>query len=292
MKTVLLTGGSGFLGSRIRFYYEQLEKTGWQIVAPAHREMDVTKPEQIKGCMDRFHPELIVHCGMVADTKYVLEHPVQSFKTTVEGSCHLAEAAAKKNIPLLFMSSDYVYQGRTIAGNCYDAARDGLAEEEAGTENEYGRQKLEAEKRCLEIHPKTIALRLSWMYDLPKAGLKTKQNLLTDLINAAKERKPIAFALHEYRGITNVWEVIKNLERAAALPGGSYNFGSRNNLSTVRVARIAAEILGLPEELIGEDRECFAKSPRNLTMSLHKINQYGIVFPDTAEGLQSFLPSL
>lgn len=292
MKKILLTGGSGFLGSRIRYYYGLMKKEEFVLDAPTHQEMDLTKKEQVMGYVANLKPDLVIHCGTVADTNFVLTHPEESFQITVIGSCHLAEASKQEGIPLLFMSSDYVYQGKSIWGSSYDMTRDALKEEEAATDNEYGRQKLEAEKRCLKLNPRTIALRLSWMYDLPRVKLKNKQNLLTSLIKAAQENKPIFFAGQEYRGITNVWEVIKNLEMAAGLPPGSYNFGSSNRVSTFETARTAASILGIPQNLIGEDKERFAERPRNLTMDLQKIKEYGIVFPDTISSLQSFLPIL
>ncbi|MBQ9990553.1 MAG: sugar nucleotide-binding protein [Lachnospiraceae bacterium] len=293
MKKILLTGGSGFLGSRIRYFYDQEKQKEWEIYSPTHQEMDMARPGQISDYVTGLKPDIVIHCGTVADTEYVAQYPRESFQITVEGSCHLAETIKQlqKDVSFLLMSSDYVYQDKTISGISYNEKKDALKEDEAGTQNEYGRQKLEAERRCMEIYPHTIALRLTWMYDLPAAGLKNKPNFLTNLLEMKKENKPLTLASHEYRGITSVWEVVKNLEKAATLPGGSYNFGSSNSLSTFRLGKELAVTLGLPEALLMEDDQRYADHPRNLTMNLEKVRKYDICFSDTLEGMQCFLPS-
>ncbi|MGN0307152.1 MAG: SDR family oxidoreductase [Lachnospiraceae bacterium] len=287
MMKVLLIGGSGFLGSRVRFYYENMAEQKWKIIAPSHEELQLERPDRIRAFVESCCPKMIIHCGGIADTQYVVKHPEESRKVTVEGSKSLAVAAAEGRIPFLLMSSDYVYQGRSIWGKEYDEAKDAFTEEEAKTDHEYGRQKLEAEEACLALYPETIALRLTWMYDFVRKEMKNKQNFLTKLLEAAKEGKPAVFACYEYRGITDVWQVVRNLERAAKLPGGSYNFGSSNTRSTAETAQIAAEVLGISQELIARDREKFSQRPRNLTMSTAKINQYRITFPTTEEGLKA-----
>lgn len=297
MDRILVTGGSGFLGSRICRYFAGTEKGERRVFAPTRKEMDFTDRDMANDYILWCRPKVIFHCGGISDTEYVRTHPEESFRINVEGTRNLAQITGEMNIPMIFTSSDYVYQGKTIVGKEYDKKVDAFREEEACPEHEYGRQKLEAEKICLDCNPLAVALRLTWMYDLPeknraegkelsKDGLPIKQNLLTNLLRAQKKNHPISFARHEYRGITNVWDVIRNLEKASKLPSGSYNFGCDNTLPTIEVARIAAQILGISPKLIVEDRERFADRPRNITMSLEKLRQQGIEFESTVDGIK------
>lgn len=286
MIRVLLTGGSGFLGSRIQAYYRQKRERNWQIIAPTHTQVNFAEAKQIVDCMHRIEPKLIIHCAAAADTTWVMEHPEESYRLTVDGSCYLAQEAEKRKIPLILMSSDYVYQGRTIQGEQYHTEKDENKEEEAGTENVYGSQKLEAEQKCFAIHQETIALRLSWMYDLPREGMKTKVNLLTGLWKAMEKGTAVSYPCHEYRGITDVWQVVKKLEQASKLPGGSYNFGSPNHLSTAETVRRAGEVLGISKEQILADEKRYSERPRNLTMDMDKLYRQGIEFPHTEEQLR------
>lgn len=303
MKKILVTGGSGFLGSRVCLYYTQMRKKDMEILAPSHKEMDITQAAQVKEYLLEHKPDAVFHCGGISDTEYVRTHPKESAVINVEGTYNLALLTGSMGIPLIFTSSDYVYQGKTIAGESYDRTVDAFREEDAETEHEYGRQKLEAERVCFAYNPLSKALRLTWMYDLPKdsmaafdgkkpdlAGmlLPLKQNLLTNLLKARKEKQPISFACHEYRGVTNVWDVVKNLEKALQLPTGSYNFGCTNFLPTIQVARKAAKWLGVSEELVLEDEKRYADRPRNISMSIEKLKNYGIDFGSTLEGLEGF----
>ena len=51
-----------------------------------------------------------------------------------------------------------------------------------------------------------LALRLTWMYDAPSRGRAAGQGLLQKLADALKDRREVEFPVHDYRGITYVWE--------------------------------------------------------------------------------------
>lgn len=136
--------------------------------------------------------------------------------------------------------------------------------------------------------PDGVALRLTWMYDTPAGGSEGNQGLLKRLMDALKEQQPVEFPVHDYRGITYVWEVVRHMEEAMELPGGVYNFGSQNGYSTYHTARLfLRELTGSESSPIlraNEDR--FASCPRNLTMNTDKIKSKGIHFSTTAEGIR------
>ena len=69
--------------------------------------------------------------------------------------------------------------------------------------------------------PDAVALRLTWMYDAPSRGRAAGQGLLQKLADALKDRREVEFPVHDYRGITYVWEVVRHLEEAMGLPGGN-----------------------------------------------------------------------
>ena len=154
--------------------------------------------------------------------------------------------------------------------------------------NIYGQHKLEAEQRAQRNLPDSVGLRLTWMYDLPDSKLKLNSNLLVNVQKAGREGADLRVATHEYRGVTNVWEVVRNLEKAFALPGGIYNFGSGNMLDSYSLHLKAAQLLGFdePEKWILPDEERFCEQPRNLTMDDSLIEKYGIHFLDSVEGIR------
>lgn len=125
------------------------------------------------------------------------------------------------------------------------------------------------------------------MYDLPNSSMKLNSNILVNIQKAFNEGNPIKVATHEYRGVTYVWEVVKNIEKAISLPGGIYNFGSGNTLNSYELYLKAANLMGIkdPHNLILPDEERFCKEPRNLTMDCSRIEAHGIYFCDSVEGI-------
>ena len=152
----------------------------------------------------------------------------------------------------------------------------------------YGQHKLECEQRTGWNLPESVGLRLTWMYDLPDSHMKLNSNILVNLQKAYNEGNIINAAIHEYRGVTNVWDVVRNIEKAISLPGGIYNFGSGNTLNSYDLHLKAANLLELkePEKWIIPDDERFYDEPRNLTMDCSLINEFGIHFPNSTEGME------
>lgn len=93
------------------------------------------------------------------------------------------------------------------------------------------------------------------------------------------------FPIYDKRGITDVNEVIKNLEKVFEIPGGVYNFGSPNDKNSYETVQEVFENAGLARNRLEENTEAFRENPRNLTMCQDKINQCGIYFSSTVEGL-------
>ena len=100
------------------------------------------------------------------------------------------------------------------------------------------------------------------------------------------EQKETSFSGKDKRGITDVWEVVKNIELALELPGGVYNFGAPNNKSTYEMVLDICQNLGCESSYV---REMENANFRNLTMEQEKVKLSGIVFSGTEEGVLRIL---
>lgn len=281
MKTkILITGSSGFLGCRLAYYF----KDKYELLLPAHGELDVSREEAVRTYVELHRPEVVVHSAALSNTWYCEQHPEESHRVNVQGVVKLAKACKQTGAKFIFMSSDQVYNGTPMLGPLKENA-------ELQPVNVYGRHKLEAEQRALWNLPDCVGLRLTWMYDLPESPMKLNSNLLVNLLGAYREHKTIQAATHEFRGVTYVWEVVKNIEKALSLPGGIYNFGSGNATNSHQLYLSAAGALGLkePHLWILPDEERFADQTRNLTMDCTLIEGFGIRFNDSLEGLKEAL---
>lgn len=282
----MITGSSGFLGSRLAYYL----RDKYELLLPTHSELNVSREEAVKAYMEEKRPDAVIHCAALSNTWYCEQHPEESHRVNVQGTVRIAKACKLTGAKLVFMSSDQVYNGTPLLGP--------LKEDDVlQPVNIYGQHKLEAEQRAGWNLSESVGLRLTWMYDLPTSPMKLNANILVNLQKAFEEGTTIRAAVNEYRGVTNVWEVVKNIEKAISLPGGIYNFGSGNELNSHELFLKAAYLMALKtssahsqrEQLtdwILSDEERFANQPRNLTMDCSLIEQHGIHFCNSVEGIE------
>ncbi len=282
MQKILVTGASGFVGSR----FVKAVQDRYELLTPSHALFDITSEENIERYMAANRPTIILHLAALSNTGYCEEHPEESFLVNVQGVANLAAAAARYDAKFVFFSSDQIYNGNTEKG---------LLGEEIPTapENHYGRHKKLAEEEALKLCAETVALRATWMYDSLREGMPTHANFVVNIKKAMAENTPRRFATREYRGITWIDEVVLNLPYTFNLPGGIYNFGAENTLNTYETALAYCDILHCEDKhaLILPDHERFAAHERNISISMHKAVEASggaIRFSNTVEGLKKY----
>ena len=274
---ILITGSSGFLGSRLAVYLSKR----YDLLLPTHSELNVSREDTVQAYMEEHRPKVVIHCAALSNTWYCEQHPEESHRVNVQGTVKMAKACKRIGAKFIFMSSDQVYNGTIASGPLRE---DCLLQ----PVNVYGRHKLEAEQRALLNLHESVGLRLTWMYDMPDSKMKLNSNILVNLQKASREGSVINVATHEYRGVTDVWEVIRNIEKVLNLPGGVYNFGSGNSLDSYSLFVETARLMGLgsAKDWIIPDYSRFCEQTRNLSMDCSLIGKYGIYFNDSIRGLE------
>ena len=280
MKKIIVTGAQGFLGSRVVDYYA----SNYMVYGLGHAELDITDKQAVISKFCSLKPDVVIHCAAISDTGYSQQHPEESEQINLYGTVHVAEACKACGAKLVYMSSDQVYNGNAEQGLLPESV-------EVHPVSVYGMHKLEAERRVEALLADAVGLRLTWMYDLPDSTFKLNRNLLVNLLTTYMNHEQMHVAVREYRGITNVWDVVKRLEACFALPGGVYNFGCENSDTSFEVFMETARMMRLPfpENWIIPDSDRFPDHPRNLSMSIDKIRSLGIDFPSLLEGIKQAL---
>lgn len=282
MQKILVTGASGFVGSR----FVERWRNEYIMLTPTHVELDVTDAVQVERYIVESAPQVVVHLAAISNTGYCEQNPDESYCVNVESVCNLAAACARNGVKLVFFSSDQVYNGNYESGP--------LSEDvEVSPETVYGKHKLEAERRALELCPTAVALRASWMYDVERYGMPVHQNFVLAIEKAIKERTPLVYPVREHRGITWVRDVVEFLPATFSIEGGVYNYGAGCTMDTYETACCYCEMLvGLQSgPLLQPDYARYPEHERNLSMSTDKIFRASggrVCFGSTMDGLRIF----
>ena len=272
MKKILISGSSGFVGSRVLHQWQGRA----ELFTFPRGSLAAADESAIRRFVETVQPDVILHLAALSDTGYCQQHPEESQRANVELPIWMAKAAQDTGAKLISFSSDQVYAGVTQSGPLPETLPLSPA-------NTYGQHKLEAEERVLARCPEAVLLRAPWMYDLPGDGLPLRGNLPLNLLRAAQDGTPVQFSRNDWRGVSFVREVIENLRSALALPGGVYNFGSGNDANMAETAKQFAERMGITVKLEPADWH------RDLLMDGSKAAAQGIRFRSTLDGFAECL---
>lgn len=226
VKRVLLTGASGFLGWNI---CRQTPKD-WQVfgVTFAHPgripgvhflQADLRNLQDQKKLFETVRPQAVIHTAAVTDPNYCQLHPEDTQRINVRASLLLADLCADHQIPLVFTSSDLVFDGDHPPYNEEDSPR---------PVSIYGEQKVLAEEQMRKRWPETIICRLPLMFG--ESG-PVAQSFLQPMLKAFEENRPLALFTDEFRTPISGRMAARGIFLALTHSPGILHLGGRKSIS-------------------------------------------------------------
>jgi dTDP-4-dehydrorhamnose reductase len=150
---VLIFGASGLLGKALLH-----EWTSDEVVGLSTNDVDIRDSAKVRESVASIRPDWIVLAAAYTDVDGCESHPDLAFAVNRDGAVNVAQAAKTASARLLFLSSDYVFDGRKTSPYETGDARN--------PQSVYGRTKAEAEIRLLEILPECCIARTSWLFGI------------------------------------------------------------------------------------------------------------------------------
>lgn len=114
MKKILISGSSGFVGSRVLHQWQGRA----ELFTFPRGSLAAADETAIRRFAETVQPDVILHLAALSDTGYCQQHPEESQRANVELPIWMAKAARDTGAKLISFSSDQVYAGVTQPGHC------------------------------------------------------------------------------------------------------------------------------------------------------------------------------
>ena len=149
---ILITGANGMLGQDL---CPILEDEEFDVIETGHDVLDITDTENIEEVFENYKPDFVINCAAYTNVDKAEDEEELAFKINAQGSENLAKICNELDIPILYISTDYVFDG-TKKGKY-------LPDDKTNPINVYGKSKLAGEE-AIRKNEKHYIVRTSWLY--------------------------------------------------------------------------------------------------------------------------------
>lgn len=202
---VLVTGANGMLGQDL---CPILEDVGAFVIETDVDTLDITDAKTVEKVLTDIHPDMVVHCAAYTNVDKAEEDLKTSELINVTGTENIAESCAKLGITLVYISTDYVFDGTKTEPY--------TPEDRANPINNYGMTKYEGEEVVRSLCEKYYIARTSWLY-----GHHGK-NFVETMIGMA-DRKEIKVVDDQIGCPTWTVELANGIIKLLSKPYGTYH---------------------------------------------------------------------
>lgn len=150
--TILITGGNGQVAWDLK---QQAQALG-HVVAPSKAELDITEPGSLAAVISQTKPDLIINAAAYTAVDKAEQEIDKAMQVNVVGPSLLAEACTAQQIPLIHISTDYIFDGQKNAAYTED--------EPANPVSVYGESKWQGEQAVRNHCANHIILRVSGVF--------------------------------------------------------------------------------------------------------------------------------
>ena len=275
---ILVTGAKGQLGMEL---CHLLDEQGIEYVGTAMADLDITNAEQVSHFVQTLQPTIIFHCAaytavdLAEDEGKALNQAVN-----IDGTKNIALAAKEVGATLVYISTDYVFDGLLGEGEySVDAP--------TNPQNEYGKAKLAGEQVIQELLTQYYIIRTSWVFG------QYGSNFVYTMQKLAENRKTLTIVSDQVgrptwtRTLAEFMQFI--VEKEA--PYGVYHLSNKGSCSWYEFAKeilkenTDVEVLPITSEEFPQK----ATRPKRSIMDLSKSEELGFEIISWEEALSSFL---
>ncbi|NNU98281.1 dTDP-4-dehydrorhamnose reductase [Geobacillus sp. DSP4a] len=179
---VVVTGAKGQLGTDLVHLLADRE---YEVYGYGREELDITNFEQVKQIIGKVNPDVVIHAAAYTKVDLAESEPDQAFLINAYGTRNVAVASEAVGAKLVYISTDYVFDGMATTPYNEFAPTNPLSV--------YGKSKLAGEQFVRDLHSKFFIVRTSWVYG------KHGNNFVKTMLKLAQERDEL-MVVHDQIG--------------------------------------------------------------------------------------------
>lgn len=261
---LLVTGASGFLG----WYLCQVAQVNWQVYGTTYSHtveipgcsmvtVDLRDYDRLKQMWQAVQPDAVLHAAAQARPHVCQAEPQTTHAINVEASWTLADLCGEAQIPLLFVSTDLVFDGQDPPYQESDPV---------SPINTYGEQKVKAEQGMLARYPSTVIARMPLMFGAAPHAASFIQPMIQNL----QVGQALQLFEDEFRTPVSGLDAARGILLALAKGEGYVHLGGKERLSRYEMGQQLADCLGYPPSLLAgcSQQDVSLSTPRPADVSL------------------------
>lgn len=270
---ILLTGKSGQVGFALQ---KKLVSLG-EVIATDRNELNLENSDAIRAFIEKIKPDIIINAAAYTDVDKAETEIELAHKVNAEAPKVLAEKASQLNIPMIHISTDYVFDG--LKNEPY------VETDKANPQSVYGKTKWEGEE-AVRNHKKHIILRTSWVFS------SHGQNFLKTILRLIQEKSSLNIVSDQKGAPTSVdvlgdvtYKIVKTiLNKPSFEDFGTYHVALEGETNWYEYASFITDeaiCLGLKTTMTSQDIKSIlsdaypslAKRPMNSRLNTTRIKK-------------------
>lgn len=279
MTEILITGATGQLGSELR---NLLDERNVAYDAFDSHGLDITDEETVMSKVEELQPKVIYHCAAYTAVDNAEDQfKAANWQVNETGTQNVTQAAKKVGATLVYVSTDYVFDG-TNPGEYKE-------DDPTNPKNEYGKAKLAGEEIVKQTLDNYYIVRTSWVFG------KYGRNFVYTMLRLAKDHDRLTVVNDQFGRPTwtrTLAEFIIHLVDTKS-PYGTYQLSNDDSCSWYEFAKevlVDKDVEVAP--VTSEEYPQKAYRPRHSIMSLEKAKATGYEIPTWQEALKEFMSGM
>jgi dTDP-4-dehydrorhamnose reductase len=271
---ITIFGATGLLGKALMREWNEDEVSGF-----GSADGDIRNDKEVASLAGRSRPDWIILAAAYTDVDGCENNRDLAFDVNCRGAVNVAHAAKKHGARLLFLSTDYVFDGRKITP--YETT------DPRAPRSVYGQSKAEAEGQISVVLPESCIVRTSWLFG-------TGGKCFPDTILKTAASRPQLEVVCDQRGsptytVDLARAIIQLCHKGAS---GIVQATNRGDCSWFEFARAIVAGAGLTTAVLETTSDKFArpaKRPKYSVLSPASLEKYGVSMPDWQDALRRYL---